>query len=128
MALPQNPNGLTAGDRELLEASVAQSKNLTAQTKVLHKLSDNIKDQKKEYSKLRDDIKELRKGFYTGDNKGFAEIKKYFQKTKDTSGFVSRSKIGGDDKDKEQKGFFKNAMNNSVQNSLIHIFLNIFTY
>jgi uncharacterized coiled-coil protein SlyX len=111
MALPQNPNGLTAGDRELLEASVAQSKNLTAQTKVLQKLSDNIKDQKKEYSKLRDDIKELRKGFYTGDNKGFAEIKKYFQKTKDTGGFVSRSKIGGDDKDKEQKGFFKNAMN-----------------
>ena len=110
MALPQNPNGLTAGDRELLEASVAQSKNLTAQTKVLQKLSDNVKDQKKEYSKLRDDIKELRKGFYTGDNKGFAEIKKYFQKTKDTGGFVSRSKIGGDDKDKEQKGFFRSAM------------------
>ena len=111
MALPQNPNGITAGDRELLEASVAQSKNLTAQTKVLHKLSDNIKDQKKEYSKLREDIKELRKGFYTGDNKGFAEIKKYFEKSRDTSRFVSRSKLGTEDKDKEQKGFFKNAMN-----------------
>ena len=110
MALPQNPNGLTAGDRELLEASVTQSKNLTAQTKVLQKLSDNVKDQKKEYSKLRDDIKELRRGFYTGNDKGFADIKKYFQKTKDTSGFVNRSKIGGDDKDKEQKGFFRSAM------------------
>lgn len=110
MALPQNPNGLTAGDRELLEASVAQSKTLQAQTKVLQKLSDNIKDQKKEYSKLRDDIKELRKGFYTGDNKGFEEIKKYFQKSKEPGGFTSRSKIGVDDKDKEQKGFFRSAI------------------
>ena len=108
MALPQNPDGLTAGDRALLSASLEQTNKLKAQTKVLEKLTDAISKQQKEYGNLRKDIQDSQKKLFEGNGKGFSEIRKYFQKQQ-TPGFSSRSKIG--DKDSEQKGFFKNAMN-----------------
>ena len=108
MALPQNPDGLTAGDRALLSASLEQTNKLKAQTKVLEKLTDVISKQQKEYSNLRKDIQESHKKLFEGNGKGFSEIRKYFQKQQ-TPGFSSRSKIG--DKDPEQKGFFRTALN-----------------
>ena len=77
MALPQNPDGLTAGDRALLSASLEQTNKLKAQTKVLEKLTDAISKQQKEYGNLRKDIQESQKKLFEGNGKSFSEIKKY---------------------------------------------------
>jgi hypothetical protein len=110
MALPQNPDGLTAGDRALLEASNAQTRTLKEQTKVIHKLSDAILEDRKDYRQLRKDIQENQRKFFEGNDKSFSSIKKYFEKQKENSpGFSSKYKMGAD-KDKDDKGFFKSAL------------------
>lgn len=110
MALPQNPDGLTAGDRTLLSASLEQTNKLKAQTKVLEKLTDVISKQQKEYSNLRKDIQESQKKLFEGNGKSFSEIKKYFQKQQTPgSGVSNKSKMG--DKDPDQKGLFRTALN-----------------
>jgi hypothetical protein len=114
MALPQNPDSLTAGDRALLEASYAQTKTLKDQTKVLHKLSDAIMNNQNDFTQLRKDIQENQRKFFEGDAKGFSEIKKFFEKQKGTTGPGSPgfSSNFGKDKDKEsaQQGFVKNTL------------------
>jgi hypothetical protein len=101
MALPQNP----LSDRQLFDTLKTQNESLSAQTKVLHKLSDNISDQRKDFAALRKDIQAAQKELLGGKNKGMSEIQKYFAKYKsDDAG----SKI----KDKDQStGFFKGIIN-----------------
>lgn len=114
MALPQNPDSLTAGDRALLEASYTQTKTLKDQTKVIHKLSDTIMNSQKDFTELRKDIQENQRKFFEGDAKGFSEIKKFFEKQKGTTGPGSpgfSSNFGKDkDKDTTQQGFVKNTL------------------
>jgi hypothetical protein len=114
MALPQNPDSLTAGDRALLEASYTQTKTLKDQTKVLHKLSDAIMNNQNDFAQLRKDIQENQRKFFEGDTKGFSEIKKFFEKQKGTKGPGSpgfSSNFGKDkDKDSTQQGFVKNTL------------------
>jgi hypothetical protein len=114
MALPQNPDSLTAGDRALLEASYAQTKTLKEQTKVLHKLSDAIMNNQNDFTQLRKDIQENQRKFFEGETKGFSEIKKFFEKQKGKTGPGSpgfSSNFGKDkDKDSTQQGFFKNTL------------------
>ena len=101
MALPQNP----LSDRQLFETLQTQNDNLSAQTKVLHKLSDNIADQRKDFAALRKDIQAAQKELFSGKNKGMSEIQKYFAKYKSDD---SSSKI----RDKDQStGFFKGIIN-----------------
>jgi hypothetical protein len=115
MALPQNPDSLTAGDRALLEASYAQTKTLKEQTKVLHKLSDAIMNNQNDFTQLRKDIQENQRKFFEGETKGFSEIKKFFEKQKGKTGPGSpgfSSNFGKDkDKDTTQQGFVKNTLN-----------------
>jgi hypothetical protein len=101
MALPQNP----LSDRQLFETLSTQNDNLSAQTKVLHRLSDNITDQRKDFAALRKDIQAAQKELLSGKNRGMSEIQKYFAKYKsDDAG----SKV----KDKDQStGFFKGIIN-----------------
>jgi hypothetical protein len=99
--LPQNP----LSDRQLFDTLKTQNDNLSAQTKVLHRLSDNITDQRKDFAALRKDIQEAQKELLRGSNKGMSEIQKYFAKykTDDTS-----SKIREKD---QSSGFFKGIFN-----------------
>ena len=101
MALPQNP----LSDRQLFDTLKTQNESLSAQTKVLHKLSDNITDQRKDFAALRKDIQEAQKELLRGNNKGMSEIQKYFAKykTDNTSGKI---------REKDQStGFFKGIFN-----------------
>ena len=101
MALPQNP----LSDRQLFDTLKTQNESLSAQTKVLHKLSDNISDQRKDFAALRKDIQEAQKELFRGNNKGMSEIQKYFAKykTDNTSGKI---------REKDQStGFFKGIFN-----------------
>jgi hypothetical protein len=101
MALPQNP----LSDRQLFETLSTQNDNLSAQTKVLHRLSDNITDQRKDFAALRKDIQAAQKELLSGKNKGMSEIQKYFAKYKSDD---SSSKV----RDKDQStGFFKGIIN-----------------
>jgi hypothetical protein len=101
MALPQNP----LSDRQLFETLSTQNDNLSAQTKVLHRLSDNITDQRKDFAALRKDIQAAQKELLSGKNKGMSEIQKYFAKYKSDN---SSSKV----RDKDQStGFFKGIIN-----------------
>lgn len=97
MALPQNP----LSDRQLFDTLKTQNESLSAQTKVLHKLSDTITDQRKDFAALRKDIQEAQKELLRGNNKGMSEIQKYFAKYKTDN-------APGKVKDKDQStGFFK---------------------
>jgi hypothetical protein len=101
MALPQNP----LSDRQLFDTLKTQNESLSAQTKVLHKLSDTITDQRKDFAALRKDIQEAQKELLRGNNKGMSEIQKYFAKykTDNTSGKI---------REKDQStGFFKGIFN-----------------
>lgn len=101
MALPQNP----LSDRQLFETLSTQNDNLSAQTKVLHRLSDNITDQRKDFAALRKDIQAAQKELLSGKNRGMSEIQKYFAKYKSDD-------VGSKVKDKDQStGFFKGIIN-----------------
>jgi hypothetical protein len=106
--LPQN--SLSNSDRQILDTIKSQNTHLDAQTRVLHTLSDSImsfkRDQKKDYNSLRNDIKTMQREFFTGNAKGMSDIKKYFEKTKNTRPETSFNK----EKDTD-KGFFKSAIN-----------------
>lgn len=108
MALPQNPQGITNTDRLLLDAVNAQTQNLNAQTRVLHNVSDNIMKQNREFSKLRKDVQELSKSFIQGNSSNFAEIKKYFEKSKTQGKDQPRMNASAQrNKSDEERGFFK---------------------
>ena len=101
MALPQNP----LSDRQLFDTLKTQNESLSAQTKVLHKLSDNISDQRKDFAALRKDIQEAQKELFRGNNKGMSEIQKYFAKYKTDN---KSGKVGEKD---QSTGFFKGIFN-----------------
>ena len=107
MALPQNPQGITNTDRLLLDAVNAQTQNLSAQSKVLHSVSDNIMKQNKEFAKLRKDIQESNKSFLQRNNSNFSEIKKYFEKSKTQNREQPRMNNAQRSKAEEERGFFK---------------------
>lgn len=108
MALPQNPEGITNTDRLMLNAVNAQTDNLNKQTKVLHTVSDLLLNQNKEFSKLRKDVQELSRTFIQGNNSNFAEIKKYFEKSKAQNREQPRMYSASQkNKSDEEKGFFK---------------------
>ena len=101
MALPQNP----LSDRQLFDTLKTQNESLSAQTKVLHKLSDNISDQRKDFAALRKDIQDAQKELLRGNNKGMSEIQKYFAKYKTDN---KSGKVGEKD---QSTGFFKGIFN-----------------
>ena len=101
MALPQNP----LSDRQLFDTLKTQNESLSAQTKVLHKLSDNISDQRKDFAALRKDIQDAQKELLRGNNKGMSEIQKYFAKYKTDN---KSGKVGEKD---QSTGFFKGIIN-----------------
>jgi hypothetical protein len=108
MALPQNPQGISNTEKQLLEAIRNQNTDISAQTKILHKISDRALEHRKESTFLRKEMQELRKDL-AGANKGSSEIKKYFERTRDPR--MSKKSTDVDkDKDKESKGFFRTAL------------------
>jgi len=106
MALPQNPQGISNIEKQLLEAVKHQTNDITSQTKVLHKISDRVLEHRKESTFLRKEMQELRKEL-AGGNKGSSEIKKYFERTQDPRMSKKSTDV---DKDKEPKGFFRTAL------------------
>jgi hypothetical protein len=100
MALPQNP----LSDIQIINTLKNQNDNLSAQTKVLHKLSDSVMDQRKEFAELRKDIRNSQREFLQGNQQGMSAIQKYFEKYK----------ADNKNKSKEESasaGFFKSAVN-----------------
>ena len=100
MALPQNP----LSDIQIHNTLKTQNDNLSAQTKVLHKLSDSIMDQRKEFAELRKDIRNSQREFFQGNQQGMSSIQKYFEKYKSDN--KSKSK-----EESSSTGFFKSAIN-----------------
>jgi hypothetical protein len=100
MALPQNP----LSDILIHNTLKTQNDSLSAQTKVLHKLSDSIMDQRKEFSELRKDIRNSQREFFQGNQQGMSSIQKYFEKYKSDN--KSKTKD-----ESSSTGFFKSAIN-----------------
>jgi hypothetical protein len=108
MALPQNPmSSLT--EKAILDNLKTQTENLGQQSSVLKKLADSIMNQRKEFSSLKREMGGIKKQFSSNDDR-FAEIRRYFEKTREAQFRERQEKPKNDKEDNKEKGFFRNAL------------------